>query len=95
MMMHANDPVPDVRVLRPDTPDWLADLVHSLLAKGPDDRPAGAATVAEALAALQSIGGARRCPRRRRPTTQRLNTASPPVLPPTGPREPEGGAPLR
>ena len=51
MMMHANDPVPDVRALRPDTPDWLADLVHGLLAKNPDDRPAGAAAVAAALAA--------------------------------------------
>ena len=58
MMMHANDPVPDVRALRPETPDWLADLVHGLLAKSPDDRPAGAATVAAALAARESIGGA-------------------------------------
>ena len=58
MMMHANDPVPDVRDLRPDTPDWLADLVHGLLAKDPEDRPAGAATVAAALAAQESLAGA-------------------------------------
>ena len=42
MMMHANDDVPDVREARPDTPDWLADLVTSLLAKDPEDRPVGA-----------------------------------------------------
>ena len=58
MMMHANDPVPDVRDLRPDTPDWLADLVHGLLAKDPEDRPAGAASVAAALAAQEALAGA-------------------------------------
>jgi hypothetical protein len=57
MMMHGQDPVPDVRGLRPDTPDWLADLVHGLLAKDPADRPVGAAAVAEALAARESLGG--------------------------------------
>jgi serine/threonine-protein kinase len=57
MMMHGSDPVPDVRGLRPDTPDWLADLVHGLLAKDPADRPMGAATVAAALAARESTGG--------------------------------------
>jgi serine/threonine protein kinase len=49
MMMHANDPVPDVRELRPETPDWLAGLVASLLAKDPADRPEGAASVVTAL----------------------------------------------
>ena len=58
MMMHGQDPVPDVRGLRPDTPDWLADIVHGLLAKSPDDRPPGAASVAEALASRESLGGA-------------------------------------
>ncbi len=57
MLMHGQDPVPDVRGLRPETPDWLADLVHGLLAKDPADRPAGAASVAEALAARESVGG--------------------------------------
>ncbi len=97
MMMHANDPVPDVRTLRPETPDWLADLVHGLLAKSPDDRPAGAATVAEALAARESIGGATTVlPAAIAATTQRLDAVPPPVLPPTGPTEPErrGIAPL-
>jgi serine/threonine-protein kinase len=91
MMMHANDPVPDVRALRPETPDWLADLVHGLLAKSPDDRPAGAATVAEALAARESVGGATTTvlPAAVAPTTQQLDAVPPPpVLPPEGPSEP-------
>jgi eukaryotic-like serine/threonine-protein kinase len=99
MMMHANDPVPDVRTLRPETPDWLADLVHGLLAKSPDDRPAGAATVASALAARESVSGGATTvlPVAVAATTQRLDAAPPPpVLPPTGPVEPErrGVAPL-
>ena len=92
MMMHANDPVPDVRVLRPDTPDWLADLVHNLLAKDPDERPAGAASVAAALATRESLGGAATTllPAAGAATTQRLDAVSPPpVVPPLPPREPE------
>jgi serine/threonine-protein kinase len=96
MMMHANDPVPDVRDLRPDTPDWLADLVHRLLAKDPADRPAGAATVAEALASREALAGAATTvlPAAGAATTQRLDPAPPPVvapIPPTGPEPvPEG-----
>jgi len=94
MMMHANDPVPDVRALRPDTPDWLADLVHGLLAKNPDDRPAGAATVAAALAARESLGGAATTvlPVAGAAATQRLaavtQPAGLPVAPPPA-REPD------
>ncbi|MFQ6172484.1 serine/threonine-protein kinase [Oryzobacter sp. R7] len=58
MMMHANDPVPDVRTLRPETPGWLADVVTSLLAKDPADRPTGAAAVAAALADREAVAGA-------------------------------------
>jgi eukaryotic-like serine/threonine-protein kinase len=92
MMMHANDPVPDVRELRPDTPDWLADLVHGLLAKNPDDRPAGAASLAEALSARSALGGAATTvlPAAGAATTQRLDAVSPPpVVPPPPAREPE------
>ena len=87
MMMHANDPVPDVRDLRPDTPDWLADVVHGLLAKDPDDRPAGAATVAAALSAGEPLGGATTTvlPAAGAATTQRLDDVPPPVPLPVSP----------
>jgi eukaryotic-like serine/threonine-protein kinase len=90
MMMHANDPVPDVRDLRPDTPDWLADTVHNLLAKDPDDRPAGAASLAAALAAHEAVAGAATAvlPAAGAATTQRLD-AVPPPPPPVVPVEPE------
>ena len=84
MMMHANDPVPDVRDLRPDTPDWLADVVHALLAKDPEDRPAGAATVAAALSAHEALAGAATTvlPAAGAATTQRLDAVPPPVAAP-------------
>ena len=86
MMMHANDPVPDVRALRPDTPAWLADLVRDLLAKDADHRPAGAATVAAALAAHESLGGAATTvlPAAGAATTQRLDAVPPPPVAPPG-----------
>ena len=96
MMMHANDLVPDVRDLRPDTPDWLADLVHDLLAKQPDARPESAALVAVALEEGESLfaTGATAA-------TQRMAPAAPvpvPVVPPMPPRDPqpdrEGPGPL-
>jgi serine/threonine-protein kinase len=96
MMMHANDPVPDVRALRPDTPDWLADLVHGLLAKDADVRPAGASTVAAALAARESLGGATTTvlPAAGAGATQRLDAVpAPPVVPTLPPREPDRGGP--
>ena len=93
MMMHANDPVPDVRDLRPDTPDWLADLVHGLLAKDPEDRPAGAATVAAALTAQEALAGAATTvlPAAGAATTQRLDAVPPPVAPVPAPVPPGPG----
>jgi eukaryotic-like serine/threonine-protein kinase len=96
MMMHGNDPVPDVRALRPDTPDWLADLVHGLLAKNADDRPAGAATVAAALATRESVGAAATTvlPAAGAATAQRLDAVPPPpVVAPLPPTEPDRGGP--
>ncbi len=58
MMMHANDPVPDLRQARPETPAWLVGLVTSLLAKDPDARPAGAASVVAAIEGRVAPGGA-------------------------------------
>lgn len=39
LMRHANDPIPNVRQLRPDVPDALAELVHKMMAKSADERP--------------------------------------------------------
>lgn len=100
MMMHANDPVPDVRALRPDTPPWLAELVTGLLAKDPEQRPAGAATVAAALAAHEApatpgattvlpVGAAATGGAAAAAATQRLDAVPPPVAPlPPEPVEP-------
>ncbi len=92
MMMHANDPVPDVRDLRPETPAWLAAVVTGLLAKDADERPAGAASVAAALADRQAVAGAATsvlpaagaaAGAAAAATTQRLDQVPPP--PPTSP----------
>jgi serine/threonine protein kinase len=58
MMMHTNDPAPDVREARPETPAWLAGLVGSLLAKDADARPAGAASVVGAIEGHEAPVGA-------------------------------------
>ncbi|WP_377642645.1 protein kinase [Oryzobacter terrae] len=99
MMMHANDPVPDVRDLRPDTPDWLAEVVTGLLAKNPDERPSGAAAVADALVRHEPVAGvattvlpaagaaAAGAAAASGATTQRLDPVPPPPVapPPTRP----------
>jgi serine/threonine protein kinase len=89
MMMHANDPVPDVAQVRPETPPWLAGLVTGLLAKDADARPAGAASVVTAFERHEAPGGAAA-------TTvlppedaiRQMGTAPPPVpAPPPGQQE--------
>lgn len=62
---HVKEEVPDVRRLSPEVPAWLAAVVRRLLARDPDGRYASAAEVAADLAA-------RRAPRRRLPTRQRV-----------------------
>ncbi len=47
------EPPPDVREVRPDVPDALAELLLELLAKTPGGRPGSAAEVAERLDAIQ------------------------------------------
>ena len=49
MMMHVNDPVPDVRDLNPDVPDDLVAVVNKSLAKDPNERYQTAAQMAAAL----------------------------------------------
>lgn len=38
LLAHQGDPAPDVRELRPDVPDNLANVIAKMLAKKPDDR---------------------------------------------------------
>ncbi len=94
MMMHANDPVPDVRTARPDTPAWLAGLVTGLLAKDADARPAGAASVVAALEAHEVPGGsAVTTVIPQGGSTRRLDTVPPvvPPVPPPGVQRPRSG----
>jgi urea transport system substrate-binding protein len=64
---HLLEPVPDLRLRRPDVPPALADLVGRLLAKNPADRPASAQEVCETLrdieATLPAPAGAAEVPR--------------------------------
>ncbi len=52
MMMHLNDPAPDLTSQRPDTPLELARIVMRALAKDPNQRFASAAEMSAALQAL-------------------------------------------
>jgi serine/threonine protein kinase len=52
MMMHVQDPVPNVLNVRPDVPPALAQILHRALAKEPQNRYA---TAAEMAAALRSV----------------------------------------
>jgi len=49
MMMHLNDPLPDLRQLRPDVPPSLVAVIERALAKSRDDRYASMAEFAQAL----------------------------------------------
>ena len=49
MMMHVNDPVPNLRELNPDVPDNLIEVINKALAKDPNDRYQGATQMAAAL----------------------------------------------
>lgn len=49
MMMHINDPVPNVRELNPEVPDALMTVINKALAKDPNQRYQTAAQMAAAL----------------------------------------------
>jgi tRNA A-37 threonylcarbamoyl transferase component Bud32 len=55
--LHAHEPPPDPRDIQVDVPASLAELILSMMAKQPADRPESAAMVSEALRAmLASLG---------------------------------------
>lgn len=62
MMMHLNDPLPDLHHLRPETPDDLIAIIEKSLAKGREDRYQSAqemwAVLKRALDRLEGGGGA-------------------------------------
>jgi len=49
MMMHVNDPVPNIKDLNPDVPNALVAVINKALAKDPADRYQTAAQMASAL----------------------------------------------
>jgi len=49
MWAHASEPTPDVRTLRPDTPEELARLIQKLMSKNREDRPVEPRQLAEDL----------------------------------------------
>lgn len=49
MMMHVNDPVPDIAAINPSTPASVKRIIETALSKDPADRQASAADVAHAL----------------------------------------------
>jgi serine/threonine-protein kinase len=52
-MLHREAKPTDIRVLRPDTPEIVATLIHSMLAKDPLRRPASARELAARLVRLE------------------------------------------
>ena len=38
LLAHQSEPAPDVREIRPDVPDMLANVIATMLAKQPDER---------------------------------------------------------
>jgi serine/threonine protein kinase len=49
LLQHQMDPPPHIQLLRPDVPDEVAAILHTLLAKGPEDRFQSGAALATAL----------------------------------------------
>ena len=54
LMMHLNDPLPNLRDLAPDIPPALIAVVEKALAKSPEERYSSAAEMAAALRALDT-----------------------------------------
>ncbi len=55
MMMHVNDPIPDLRTLRPDVPTDLVQIINKALAKDPNQRYQKAGELARDLRAARLV----------------------------------------
>ena len=55
LRLHVEQPIPDVLASVPDMPADLARLLTSLMAKQPQDRPANATAVVEAISACSAV----------------------------------------
>jgi serine/threonine protein kinase len=49
LVAHRSDPIPDIRLIRPDVPNELARIITLMLAKAPEDRPQSPGDVAQLL----------------------------------------------
>lgn len=85
MMMHVQNPVPDLSQLQPDVPPALAHVIHKALSKDPAHRFRSAAEFATALRQLDTavvtpppLGVPQRQPQRERQPA----SAPPPIVPP-------------
>ncbi|MBA3710769.1 MAG: serine/threonine protein kinase, partial [Planctomycetes bacterium] len=58
LLAHIHDPVPDIRARVADLPEGVARLVHSMLAKAPERRPADGGAVVDLLERLRASDGA-------------------------------------
>jgi len=77
MLMHINEPVPDIRELADDVPNALVAVIEKSLAKFPDERYQTAAEMAQALRAVAM-------PRAAPTATPITPPAAPPVARPVG-----------
>ncbi len=101
MMMHLNDPVPDIGELNPNVPFALKTIIHKALEKNPADRYASAADMAADLRGLLetrpgSFTATSAVPPTPPPATAVQTGTRPPAragISPTGSGTPPGGSP--
>jgi serine/threonine protein kinase len=82
MMAHATEPVPDVRTVRADLPQAVADVVRKAMAKDPMDRYATATELAADLRAAVSAKGTAERPTVQGPAAERTVVESAPNFTP-------------
>jgi len=76
MLKHLSEPAPDPRLLRPDVPPWLAEVILRSLEKSPRSRYETAGEFAEALLAGGPAALAEPGPKADRPTGWQMDVAA-------------------